>query len=103
MVPVVGRAAGQSKASADTVKLGPLAIDVAAEHQGSTSTTTVTRHGSIDVRIGAVLPDGAKVASATLNGSPTKFKLVNTAHGLEVVTKAKPGQRTSALVITIAP
>jgi hypothetical protein len=95
--------AGQSKASADTVKLGPLAIDVAAEHQASTFTTTVTRHGSIDVRIGAVLPDGAKVASATLNGSPTKLKLVKTARGLEAVTKAKPGQRTSTLVITIAP
>lgn len=96
--------AGQSKASADTVKLGPLAIDVAAEHQGSTYTTKVTRpRGSIDVRIGAVLPDGAKVASAKLNGSPAKLKLVKTTRGLEAVTKAKPGQRTSTLVITVAP
>ena len=95
--------AGQSKASANKVKLGALAIDVAAEHQGSTFTTKVTRHGSIDVRIGAVLPDGAKVASATLNGSPVKLKLVKTTRGLEAVTKAKPGQRTATLVITVAP
>jgi hypothetical protein len=50
-----------------------------------------------------VLPDGAKVASATLNGSPAKLKLVKTTRGLEAVTKAKPGQRTSTLVITVAP
>jgi hypothetical protein len=62
--------AGQTKASADKIKLGLFAIDVAAAHQGSTYTTTVTRHGRMDLRIGAVLPDGATVASATLNGSP---------------------------------
>jgi hypothetical protein len=95
--------AGQSKASADTVKLGALAIDVSAEHQGSTYTTKVTRHGRIDLRIGAVLPDGATVASATLNGAPAALKLVKTTRGLEAVTKAKPGQRTATLVITIAP
>jgi hypothetical protein len=49
----------------------------------------VTRHGSIDVQIGAVLPDGAKVASATLNGSPTKLKLVKTTRGLEAVTEGQ--------------
>jgi hypothetical protein len=94
---------GQAKAAADKIKLGALAIDVTARHQGSTFTTRVTRHGSIDLRIGAVLPDGATVASATLNGSPVKVKLVNTARGLEAVAKTKPGQRTSTLVITIAP
>ena len=47
--------AGQTKASADKIKLGLLAIDVAAAHQGSTYTTTVTRHGRLDLRIGAVL------------------------------------------------
>ena len=62
--------AGQTKASADKIKLGLFAIDVAAAHQGSTYTTTVTRHGRMDLRIGAVLPDGATVAAATLNGSP---------------------------------
>jgi hypothetical protein len=93
--------AGQTKASADTVKLGLFAIDVAAEHQGATYTTTVTRHGRMDLRIGAVLPDGATVASATLNGSPVKPKLVNTTRGLEAVVSAKPGQRTATLVITV--
>jgi hypothetical protein len=95
--------AGQTKASADKIKLGLFAIDVAAAHQGSTYTTTVTRHGRMDLRIGAVLPDGATVASATLNGTPVKLKLVKTTRGLEAVAKAEPGQRTATLVITVAP
>jgi hypothetical protein len=95
--------AGPTKASADKIKLGLFAIDVAAAHQGSTYTTTVTRHGRMDLRIGAVLPDGATVAAATLNGSPVNLKLVKTTRGLEALAKAEPGQRTATLVITIAP
>ena len=91
----------ETKASANTVKLGSIAIDVAAERQGSTYTTTVTRHGRVDLRIGAVLPDGATVASATLNGSPVKPKLVQTTRGLEAVITAQPEQRTATLVINI--
>jgi hypothetical protein len=74
---------------------------VTAEHQGGTYTTTVTRHGRMDLRIGAVLPDGATVASATLNGSPVKPKLVKTRRGLEAVVAAKPEQRTATLVINV--
>jgi hypothetical protein len=95
--------ASQPRASADRVKLGVLTIDVAAAHQGSTYTTTVTRHGSVDLRIGAVLPDGATIASATLNGSPVTPKLVQTTRGLEATVMARPGQRTATLVINIAP
>jgi hypothetical protein len=91
----------ETKASANTVKLGLVAIDVAAERQGSTYTTRVTRHGRVDLRIGAVLPDGTTVTSATLNGSPVKPKLVQTTRGLEAVISAKPEQRTATLVITI--
>lgn len=93
--------AGQAKASADTIKLGLSAIDVAAERQGSTYTTTVTRHGRMDLRIGAVLPNGATVRKATLNGLPVKPKLVQTTRGLEAVISAKPEQRTATLVINI--
>ncbi len=93
--------AGQTKASANTVKLGLSAIDVAAERQGTSYTTTVTRHGQMDLRIGAVLPDGATVASATLNGSPVKPKLLQTTRGLEAVVSAKPGERTATLVIDV--
>jgi hypothetical protein len=95
--------AGQPKASVDSVKLGVLSIDVAAAHQGATYTTTVTKHGRTDLRIGAVLPDGATVASATLNGSPVKPKLVRTTRGLEATVSARPGRRTATLVINIAP
>jgi hypothetical protein len=92
----------ETKASANTVKLGLIAIDVAAERQGSTYTTRVTRHGRVDLRIGAVLPDGATVTSATLNGSPVKPKLVQTTRGLEAVISAQPEQRTATLVIIAA-
>jgi hypothetical protein len=95
--------AGQTKASADSVKLGVFTIDVAATHQGSAYTTTVTRHGRTNLRIGAVLPDGATVASATLNGAPVKPKLVRTTRGLEATVGARAGQRTAMLVINIAP
>jgi hypothetical protein len=37
------------------------------------------------------LLDKAKVASATLNGSPANPKLVKTTRGLEAVAKAKSG------------
>ena len=95
--------AGQPKASADRVKLGVLAIDVTAAHEGSTYTTTVTKHGVVNLRIGAVLPDGATVASATLNGSPVKLKQVQTTRGLEATVLAPSGQRRATLVFTIAP
>ena len=95
--------AGQTKASADSVKLGVFTIDVAAAHEGSAYATTVTRHGRTNLRIGAVLPDGATVASATLNGSPVKPKLVRTTRGLEATVGARAGQRTATLVINIAP
>jgi hypothetical protein len=95
--------AGQTKASADSVKLGAFTIDVAATHQGSAYTTTVTGHGRTNLRIGAVLPDGATIASATLNGSPVKPKLVRTTRGLEATVAARAGQRTATLVINIAP
>jgi hypothetical protein len=95
--------AGQTKASADSVKLGVFTIDVAAAHEGSAYTTTVTRHGRTNLRIGAVLPDGATVASATLNGSPVKPKVVRTTRGLEATVGARAGQRTATLVINIAP
>ncbi|MET0712833.1 MAG: glycogen debranching protein, partial [Jiangellaceae bacterium] len=91
----------ETKASVNTVRLGLIAIDVAAERQDSTYTTTVTRHGRVDLRIGAVLPDGATVTSATLNGSLVKPKLVQTTRGLEAVISAQPEQRTATLVINI--
>jgi hypothetical protein len=91
----------ETKASVNTVKLGLIAIDVAAERQGSSYTATVTRHGRVDLRIGAVLPDGATVTSATLNGSPVEPELVQTTRGLEAVISAQPDQRTATLVINI--
>jgi hypothetical protein len=55
----------------------------------------------MDLRIDAVLPDGATVASATLNGSPVKPKLGKTARGFEAIVSAKPEQRTATLVINV--
>jgi hypothetical protein len=68
----------------------------------STYATTVTGHGRMDLRIGAVLPDGATVTSGMLNGSPVELKLVKTTRGPEAVISAQPEQRTATLVINIA-
>jgi hypothetical protein len=55
----------------------------------------------MDLRIGAVLPDGATITSATLNGSPVELKLVKTTRELEAVVWAKAEQRTATLVINL--
>ena len=82
---------GQTTASATKIKLGSSSIDVAAEHSGQNYVTKVTRHGRMALTIGAVLPAGSKIASATLDGHPVKPRLVRTARGLEAVVKVKAG------------
>ena len=91
---------GQASASAKRIRLGTGSIDVAAEHRGATYRTTVTRHGRLDLTIGAVLPRGSRVASATLNGRAVTPRLVPTSRGLEARVPGGLGQGISALVLT---
>ena len=61
----------------------------------------MTRHGRMTLTIGAVLPAGSKIASATLDGHSAKPRLVRTARGLEAVVKIKAGRGDSTLNLTV--
>lgn len=93
--------AGQSEASATEVRLGNIGIDVSAERSGRTYQTTVTRDGRVRLTIGAVVPRGSRVASATLNGDPVELRRTSTARGLELTTTLPTGRGTSELEITL--
>jgi hypothetical protein len=82
--------------------LGSSSIDVTAVHRGSAYTTTVDRHARLALTIGAVLPGGSKIASATLNGRPVKPKLVRTARGLEARVSLPAGRGSSTLELVTA-
>ena len=92
---------GQTTASATKIKLGSSSIDVAAEHSGSSYVTKVTRHARMALTIGAVLPVGSTIASATLDGQPVKPRLVRTARGLEAVVTVKAGKGDSTLNLAV--
>jgi len=48
-----------------------------------------------------VLPDGAKVRRATLDGRPVGVQLVRTARGAEARVMVGAGRGTSSLVVVI--
>ncbi|MGH8968671.1 MAG: glycogen debranching protein [Actinomycetes bacterium] len=92
---------GQNRVAGSNVRLGGGSVDVTAERSTSTLTTAVTRHLTADLVIGHVLPDGAEVASVTLNGAPVAYDVRSTARGDDVVVDAGPGTGTSTLVVTL--
>ena len=92
---------GQSRVAGSNIRLGAGSVDVAAERSASTLQTTVTRHFSVGLVIGHVLPDDADVSSVTLDGVPTSdYEVRSTARGEEVVLDAGTGAGTSTLVVT---
>ena len=91
--------AGQTAISGDSIRLGDGGVDVSATRTGSTYTTDVTRHSRLALTIGAVLPDGAKVRRATLDGRPVGVQLVRTARGAEARVMVGAGTGTSSLVV----
>ena len=93
---------GQSRVAGSNIALGSGSVDVAAERLASTLTTTVTRHGSVDLLIGHVLPGGAEVSSVTLDGAPTAYVVRSTARGEQVVVDAGTGTGTSTLVVNFS-
>ncbi len=93
--------ARQPTASATRIKLGSSSINVVAKHRDSRYTTIVDRHGRMALTIGAVVPDEAKIASATLDGQRVKPRLVRTAAGLQAVVRVGPGTGTSTLVLRV--
>ena len=99
VVPQIPR--GQTRISGREIRLGSRSVDVSARRQGSTYTTTVSRDGRVGLRIGTVLPRGARIATATLDGRRVRPALVPTTRGLEAVVKARGGRGVATLIVTI--
>ncbi|MCO6005124.1 hypothetical protein NE236_09020 [Actinoallomurus purpureus] len=93
---------GQSRVAGRKIRVGGGAVDVTAEAAGKSLRTTVTgRSAEAALLIGQVLPAGATVASATLDGHPVAYKLRRTARGTEVVADAGSLRGTSVLAVAL--
>jgi hypothetical protein len=92
---------GQTEAAGRDIRVGRGSLDVAARHAGRTYTTEVTRNGRIALTVGAVLPRGSRVASATLDGETVRPTLTRTSRGLEATVRRPAGSGRSTLVVTL--
>jgi hypothetical protein len=110
VAPDVGRGAvsvvpqvpdGQKTVSGNDVRLGQGSVDVAASSTSKQLKTTVDRHLSLNLTIGAVLPTGASVSGVKLDGSTAKYRVVSTDRGREVLVNAGKGVGTSTLVVSL--
>jgi hypothetical protein len=81
--------------------VGAGSVNVAARHQGSSWTTTVTARLACALHIGATLPKGAQVRQVTLNGSPAKYSIRDTNAGRQVLVAATCGGRTWQVHIVV--
>ena len=93
---------GQERVAGSNIRLGTGAVDVAAERDASTLSTSVKRYMPVDLLIGHVLPPGTHVSAVTLDGVPAAYEVRSTAHGEEVVVDAGTVTGTSTLVVTLA-
>ncbi len=92
----------QTTASVRALKVGSGTLDVSARRStdGKRYVTTVTRDGRTGLTLGAVLPRGSTVGTATLDGRRVRTVLTPTSRGLEVTVKASGRQGTSRFVVT---
>ena len=92
---------GQSSIAGNAIQLGTGSVDVAATRTATTLTTTVTRHLTVALTIGAVLPTGKHVTAVTLKGAPVAYTLVTTARGQQVQVAAG-ATGNAQLVVSVA-
>ncbi len=71
--------------SGTNIRAGTVSIDVAAEHHGSSWTTTVAARLACTMHVGATLPGGAQIHLVTLNGSPVRYTVRDTNAGRQVL------------------
>jgi hypothetical protein len=76
---------GQSSVSGATIRVGTGSVDVAATHQGSSYSTTVSAGLACTLHAGAMVPAGATVHQVTLNGSAAHYTVRDTNAGREVL------------------
>jgi|SoiMethySBSTD1v2_1073268.scaffolds.fasta_scaffold17875_3 hypothetical protein len=90
----------QTRIAGDHIRLGSGWVDVSAEATSSELRTTADSRVHADLLVGQVLPDGAQVASVSLNGRSVDHRLRHTARGDEVIVDAGGG-RHADLVISL--
>ncbi len=93
--------AGQQRIAGSNISLGAGSIDVTASRSAGTLRTTVSRHGAVQLTVGAVLPAGGTVKAVSLDGRAVPYRMVPTARGREVLVAAGAGAATVRLVITL--
>jgi hypothetical protein len=91
--------AGRRIAGSD-ILVGAGHLDVRASHRGTVLSVTVNAAVHARLTLGTVLPDGAKIASVTLDGCRAAARRVPTARGDELVTTTGSGRHT--LRVTLA-
>jgi hypothetical protein len=80
---------GSPGLSAENIRLGDGSVDVSADHDGKTYTTSVSKFVTAKLTIGHTIPRGAEVASVTLNGDPVEdYRVRETNRGKEVLVDA---------------
>jgi hypothetical protein len=92
---------GQPSVSASHVRLGSGSVDVRASRAGSVLRTVVRQSDRWRLRIGAVLPAGARVQSVRLDGKAHGYRVVDTARGRTVVADGGSERGTSELVVRL--
>ena len=90
--------AGQRIAGSD-ILVGSGRLDVRAVSRGKVLSVTVNAAVRAQLSLGVVLPDGANVASVTVDGHRAGARWVHTARGDELITATGSGRHT--LVVTL--
>jgi hypothetical protein len=96
---VVPQPPGTNQVAARDIRLGADgSVDVAAKRAGRTYRTTVTVRAPVRLRIGHVLPAGARVRAVRLDGRRVNADERETNRGLEVTVATSPGARHTLVV-----
>ncbi len=91
---------GQPSVAGRDIRLGRGSADVVASASArSLRTEVTTRLPGTRLLIGQVLPEGAKVASVTLDGRAAAYRLRRTARGTEIVADAHGGRAVLAVAL----
>jgi hypothetical protein len=92
--------AGQREIAGSDILVGAGRLYVRATHRGAVLSVTVNAAVRARLTLGAVLPDGARVASVTLDGHRAGARRVTTARGDQLVVNARSSGKHT-LVITL--
>jgi hypothetical protein len=93
--------AGQKKVSGRHIRLGSGVVGVSASRTENRLRTVVRQSGRWQLRIGAVLPSGARVASVLVDGHAAGHGILDTARGRLVVADGGHGLGTTELVVRL--